>query len=261
MKNFSPPIEVSQVLLSNQKTNIHVVREDLLPGGTKQRAVIPFMKDLIKLGHSEFVYASPFCGFAQIALAFAGQHLQQKVTLFCETVSETDSFHEFSLLAESMGAQIIRCKNLKQAEEKASRYCHNNSAFLVPLGFNHDLFLAHYTQALSEQFSILKQKINFLPKVLWLPIGSGTLARLFRNVLPVDIELKCVDVRVLNPNDQRIMGIQSLKNIQFFRADLAFHEESVDVPPLPSNKYYDAKLWTFINRFAGHNDIWWNVAR
>ncbi len=265
MKNFSPPIEISKVHLATRKASVHIIREDLLPGGTKQRAIIPFLEDLIQQGHDEFVYASPFCGFAQIALAYAGKHLQKKITIFCETMDSGDKvdskFHEFSLLAQSLGASIKPCKDLQQAEQKASEYSRSHGAFQVPLGFNHEGFLNHYSKALLIQFLILKKKIDFTPKVLWVPIGSGTLVRLFRKVLPQEITLNCVDVRVLKPTDDRIKNIQNLENVNFYRADLNFHEESHELPPLPSNKYYDAKLWTFINRFATHNDIWWNVAR
>ena len=51
------------------------------------------------------------------------------------------------------------------------------------------------------------------------------------------------------------------KNVKFYRSDLRFHEPEPDIPPVPSNKYYDAKLWSFIAQHAKHNDIWWNVAR
>ncbi len=229
MNTFSPPIEISQISLRKNST-VHVVREDLLPGGTKQRAIIPFMEDLIRMDHHRFVYASPFCGFAQIALAYAGRHLNKQVTLFCETVKgvdgETRQFHEFSLFAESLGAQLIACDDLAAAEKKALIYTQKNNAFLLPLGFNHKSFLAHYSEALSAQFQILQEKLNFSPEVLWLPIGSGTLARLFREVIPADITLKCVDVRVLQAKDQRICDIQKLANIEFYRSDLSFHEES-----------------------------------
>lgn len=49
---------------------IRVVRDDLLPGGTKQRASAPFIQDMVNIGYSHFVYASPFAGFAQVALAY-----------------------------------------------------------------------------------------------------------------------------------------------------------------------------------------------
>ncbi len=264
MNTFSPPIEISRIQLFNDHA-VHVIREDLLPGGTKQRAIIPFLEDLIRKDHHQFVYASPFCGFAQIALAFAGGHLNKQVTLFCETVKgdagKPDYFHEFSLFAQSLGAHLVACDDLADAEQKAQIYARQNQAFLLPLGFNHEIFLAHYSEALSAQFKVLKQKLDFSPKVLWLPIGSGTLARLFRKVLPTDIILKCVDVRVLPSSDQRIAQIKNLSNVEFYRSDLSFHEESEILPPLPSNKYYDAKIWSFITRLAEHNDIWWNVAR
>ncbi len=265
MTIFSPPIKMSQVQLTDRHSVLHVVREDLLPGGTKQRAIIPFLEDLMAVGHHEFIYASPFCGFAQIALAYAGQHLGKKVTLFCETIKNEEAqhgvFHEFSLLAQSLGATIIPCENLHEAENQSQTYAEKTGSFLLPLGFNHELFLYHYSQALIKQFKILKEKIDFEPKVLWLPIGSGTLAGLFRQILPAEITLKCVDVRVLKPRDARITKIQNLKNIQFFRSGQLFHEKCDELPPFPSNRYYDAKLWPFISRSAHHNDIWWNVAR
>jgi hypothetical protein len=48
---------------------VHVVRDDLLPGGTKQRAVHAYLRDAIAGGATSFVYASPPPGFAQVALA------------------------------------------------------------------------------------------------------------------------------------------------------------------------------------------------
>ncbi|RYZ79617.1 MAG: hypothetical protein EOP06_26860, partial [Proteobacteria bacterium] len=72
-----------------------VVRDDLLIGGTKQRAIIPFITELRQQGYDNFFYASPFCGFAQIALATAVQLLGVECTIYCEK-APTGGMHRFS---------------------------------------------------------------------------------------------------------------------------------------------------------------------
>ena len=47
---------------------IHVVRDDHIPGGTKRRVLEPLVA---KSAGTEFVYASPAYGYAQIALAYS----------------------------------------------------------------------------------------------------------------------------------------------------------------------------------------------
>ncbi|HVK60991.1 MAG TPA: hypothetical protein VM432_05555 [Bdellovibrionales bacterium] len=62
--------EIQIDALNIRGSRLHVVRDDLLKAGTKQRAAIPYLLDLRKDGFEEFVYASPFSGFAQIAHRF-----------------------------------------------------------------------------------------------------------------------------------------------------------------------------------------------
>ncbi|MBC7741809.1 MAG: hypothetical protein H7061_06415 [Bdellovibrionaceae bacterium] len=265
MNTFSPPVQISKLQVKNLSIDIHVVREDLLPGGTKQRAIIPFLQDLQKNNYNEFIYASPFCGFAQVALAYAGKHLGKKITIFCETIKNKegdDAFHEMSLLAQSLGAHLIASANLTEAETLATEHVElNMTAFKIPLGFNHPAFILHYAKALADQYRILCDKLQFTPRALWLPIGSGTLAQLFRKVLSPETLINCVDVGVLPAADQRIASIHHMDNINFYRTDLQFHEECTMTPPLPSNKFYDAKVWQYIEQYGQHNDVWWNVAR
>ena len=67
VRDYSPLPVVSKISLESK--NIFAIRDDLLPGGTKQRAAIPYIHNEIKKGHRHFIYASPFSGFAQVALA------------------------------------------------------------------------------------------------------------------------------------------------------------------------------------------------
>jgi hypothetical protein len=119
----SPDIVIEPLRVKNGI--VRVVRDDLLPGGTKQRAIIPYLEELIARGYDDFVYASPFCGYAQVALASACAELGVKATLYCETDQTpgiTPGFHPFSERARGLGAEILRVESLDEATRNAREY-------------------------------------------------------------------------------------------------------------------------------------------
>lgn len=81
-QQFSPPAVVDR--LSIPQGHIYVVRDDVLDGGTKQRAAVPYIERLAHEGVREFIYASPFAGFAQVALAVACREVGVRATVFAE---------------------------------------------------------------------------------------------------------------------------------------------------------------------------------
>lgn len=56
-----------------------VVRDDLLPGGSKARFLVPWMTEQAA---REFVYAGPAFGAAQVALAIAAKQCGKKARLY-----------------------------------------------------------------------------------------------------------------------------------------------------------------------------------
>src|SRR5687768_9894600 len=76
----SPPIELEALPVARGR--LHVVRDDRLEGGTKQRAAEPFLAELVVDGVREVVYASPFAGFAQVALAASCRRVGLRCTVF-----------------------------------------------------------------------------------------------------------------------------------------------------------------------------------
>ena len=261
--DFNPPLCVD-VLEISAGLKIRVVRDDALPGGTKQRAAVPYLLSQMTKGHSEFVYAGPFCGFAQVALACAGQIVGARVKLFCETVvSEfgTRHFHSLSALAEQQGASIVACDNLEEAEARAFAYCeHRPHCYKVPLGFDDQMFRNFLRDSLSIRLDDLT-KSNRAPFTnLWIPVGSGTLAKVFRTVLQPEIQLSIVDVGVLPPSDYRIRSILEMPNTRYIKIQEEFHRKARIPPPISSNIFYDAKLWQVLLTKAVNGDVWWNVA-
>ena len=135
--NEVPDVVIDTLRVHGQK--IQVARDDLLPGGTKQRACIPLLKSPLLQEYNEFIYASPFCGFAQIALAQACFELNLKCQIFCETAPGLPftARHEFTRIAESFGAKVVIVPTLEAAEEAAQFLSHTTpNALQISLGLN-----------------------------------------------------------------------------------------------------------------------------
>ncbi|WP_165401254.1 pyridoxal-phosphate dependent enzyme [Herbihabitans rhizosphaerae] len=239
---------------------VTVVRDDLLPGGTKQRALAAHLTDIVAGGARSVVYASPAPGFAQVALAYVCRRMEIDCVLFCQQLG--DSYHEFSLLARSYGATIEPCATLALAEKAASAYRDREADCVkLPLGFGDTGFIRCLRATLRREWAHITNDLGYTPERVWLPVGSGTFARAMLDVLPEGISLTCVDVGVLDPADARVHELADLPGVSVRRASEAFLEPCAVTPPVPSNTHYDAKLWPLIQRDAANQDLWWNVAR
>ncbi len=260
----SPPIQVDELTIASKK--IFVVRDDLLPGGTKQRGVLDLVQEYKDLGYKHFVYASPFCGYAQIALSYACELLNVSCKIFCEIDKspncQPNTPHPFTLQAEKHGAVIELTDTLKEAEIKADlAVVRRRDGIKIPLGFSCPSFYRHYQHALKVEWERLVSTVTAHPQRMWLPVGSGTLVRSFSAVLPTEVSICALDVHVLSPIDARIINLTEDKRVTLFSSPQAFHEPSTSCPQFPSNLFYDAKINSFIKAFGRDGDIWWNVAR
>jgi hypothetical protein len=258
MNELSPDIQ--HTYLEGKNGPLVVVRDDLLPGGTKQRACAPYLTQMAQLGHKEFIYASPFSGYAQVALSYVCQKLKLKCTLVCETQSES-RFHPYSLLSQQYGARLIKASDLTSAEARAQELVLNESILKIPLGFDSDDFRFHLKEEIHLKWKKFESTLNTKVKNLWLPLGSGTLAKTFSEILPNHITINCVNVHVLKNKDQRIQKLKKNSRINIYEAPMKFHERANMIPAIPSNEFYDAKLWSFINQYGQAGDVWWNVAK
>lgn len=258
------PMAVVERIKHNAKT-FYVVRDDLLPGGSKQRACVPLLKGLHKKGAQHFLYASPFAGFAQVALAFAAQQINLSCHLFCEE-DKTNSMplqkHAFTLLAEKFGAQITVVSTLNEAEALAENEARKKTSnYKIPLGFNCEEFISEFEIQLREQWAHITKKMGLTPKRVWLPVGSGTLLSVIRRIVPNSTEINCVDVCVLSDQDPRIQAVKNDPRVNYFKTPEKFYQLAEQPPSIPSNIHYDAKLWRHLVEFGQMDDLWWNVAR
>ncbi len=215
---------------------ILVVRDDLVPGGTKTR-VLPVLFD----ERSEYVYASPVYGYAQIALAHAARAHGHRATVFC---AKRHVWHPRTHEAAMAGARIVEVAPgyLAVVQARARTYCRISGAGLLPFGLDDPRVI----QALTD----LAVALPVQPTEVWSVAGSGVLSRALQRAWP-DAEVHAV-----------LVGREAnVGRAIVHRADEAFEEPARGArPPFPSCTNYDAKAWAFVRRRARPGALFWNVA-
>ena len=214
-----------------------VVRDDLLAGGTKTRALLPFMQ-----GHAatEFVYASPAQGYAQVALAHCARMLGRKATVFTAARKVP---HPLSQAAADAGAQVVRVAPgyLSVVQARARAYALAQGACLVPFGGDDPASLAAITEA--------ARSTGLAPMEVWTVAGSGVLSRALQAAWP---EAAFVAV---------VVGRQDCDTGRARRIvhPAPFERPARLRPPFPSAAGYDAKAWEHISAQAVPGALFWNV--
>jgi hypothetical protein len=214
---------------------IYVLRDDLLPGGTKRRVLGQFLH-----GADEYVYASPAYGYAQVALAHTCRELGKRATIF---VAKRGSLHPRTAEAKRAGAKIVQIPYgyLSNVQAKARAYADIAGATLLPFGLD----FAEFRDALAG----LAAALPIQPAEVWTVAGSGTLSRALQQAWP---QAAFHAVRVgAEPN----VGRATLHV-----AGEKFEEDARLRPPFPSCSNYDAKAWQFVSRYASAGALFWNVA-
>lgn len=212
-----------------------VVRDDLLPGGTKRRALHVLLDD-----HQEYCYASPVQGAAQLALAYVCRDAGKHATIFC---AQRKTFHPFTQTAIYTGATVIEVPMgfLSNVTAKAKDYCASSGAKLLPFGLDHPDVVA----AMAD----VARRLPVTPTEVWSITSSGVLSRGLQLAWP---DATFYGVRVgAEPNAGRAT---------VFQAPEAFDRPAKILPPFPSNVYYDAKCWAIMKRHATPGALFWNVA-
>lgn len=212
-----------------------VVRDDIIPGGTKRRAIHRLFDD-----HEEYVYASPVYGYAQLALAYAAADYNKRATVFC---AKHKQWHPLTRQAYDLGAKIIEVEPgyLTVVKARAREYSFMNGAVLLPFGLD--------TPAFIEALADVARAMPVVPTEVWSIVGSGVLIRALQLAWP---KARFFGVRVgVTPNAGKA---------EVFMAPEVYHKDAWFPPPFPSCSNYDAKLWNFVKHHATPGALVWNVA-
>jgi len=262
---MNPTIVIKQYKakkLDGIEITVNVVREDLLVGGSKQRAIIKFIEFYSE--YDEFVYAGPSSGFAQVALTISCLKLTKRVHLFIQTPTIDP---KLTLLCEKMGAKVelFLDGKLSIIEELAKEYVdkssnEKNKIMLIPFGLDCEVFNNFFSEQLK-----LAIPSEIQPQRVWLTVGSGTLLRVLLKLWP---NTKFMPVRVGKNlwqdqyTENEWIRIGGQERIEKLAAPQKFFESLDDylMPPYPSVRTYDAKLWQQVIKYAEEGDFIWNVA-
>ena len=214
---------------------ITVVRDDLLPGGTKRRVAASLLQ-----GGEEFVYASPAYGYAQVALAYACRDAGKQATIF---TAKRHTLHPRTQEAKHAGAKIVLVPigYLSNVTAKARAYAVAVGAVLLPFGFD--------TPKIVQELSAVAASLPVKPREVWTVAGSGTLSRALQQAWP-EASFFAVQVGKL-PQVGKAQIIQALEPFEY---------DAQVKPPFPSCSNYDAKAWRFIKQHASPGALFWNVA-
>lgn len=218
-----------------ERDGLLVVRDDLVPGGTKAR-VLPVLLD----AHREYVYASPVYGYAQIALAHVARAHGKRATVFC---AQRRVRHPRTAEAELAGARIIEVPHgyMSVVRARAREYCNVSGAKLLPFGLD--------TEQVIEALADVARSLPVQPAEVWSVAGSGTLTRALQRAWP---GARFFAVRV--------GAVPNAGAAQVLQARERFEDPARHAPPFPSCANYDAKAWPFLCAQAAPGALFWNVA-
>lgn len=213
-----------------------VVRDDLLPGGTKCRAL-----EAIMLPGREYVYAGPAQGFAQVALAETARRIGARATVF---VAKRKDPHPLTRKARDAGAKVYLVPHgyLSNVQSKAKRYAADMGAELLPFGINRPDCL----QAIADAARAIMPS----PEEVWSVAGSGVLTRALQGAWP-DAAFHAV-----------VVGKQDIDTgaARRWNYPLAFEKNARVRTPFPSVANYDAKGWEVMLKHGAAGALFWNVA-
>jgi hypothetical protein len=245
------------VIITEHNVNygvVNVVRDDMLEGSTKQRALYEWIlsnKDI-----KEFVYAGPDNGHGQLSISLICHALGKKITLFLQ--SSTGKNSELVERSIKYGARVhLYTDRLRTVVEEAQKYVDRTPGSLfIPLGVD----TAEYQRLMVRAIRTAFPK-DIIVKRMWVTVGSANLLKALSVVFP---DTKFIIVRVGKkvyldkyPDlESRIVSTYDATTKYKFSHNV----KETEAPPYPSSRTYDAKMWSYIVNDAKNGDFVWNAA-
>lgn len=225
-----------------------VVRDDLLPGGTKQRGI----GVVATYPQNELIYAGPWNGYAQVALSIAGKIYNKTITLFM-----TRDDYITNTRAKMFGGhfKVIPGATLKELRSAAEQYARGqDDRRLMEFGFDSPEFRGELERQIIAALAGVEQVDRDFAQTIWLVAGSGTLLSVLYKVFP-RANFAVVQVGKTIWPDQT-----DPSRTKIYTAPESFYNEAAAPPPFPSAARYDAKVWQFVEQHGQSGDMVWNVA-
>lgn len=217
---------------------VHVVRDDLYPGGTKARYIAKLYETA-----DEIVYASPAEGGTQTALAVCAQQAGKRATLF---IAKRAVPHPRAIMAKALGAKVFQVAPgyLNVVQARAASYAKEAGATLAPFGMD----MPEAIQVIADA----ARSIGADPDEVWCASGSGVLMR--------GLALAWPNARRHSVQVGRSLSESDVAGATVHVYNAPFAKAASTSPPFPSDPHYDAKAWEVcsVKRGAGRV-LFWNV--
>lgn len=224
--------------------NVSVVRDDLIPGGTKARFIDALFTDI-----DEMVYASPTQGGAQTALAYAARRLNKRLTL---VVAKSNNWHPRVQLSKRLGANIIEVPMgfLSNVQSAARKYAQEKKLYSRDRVYNLEFGMG--TEDFIDKIAEAAGQIP-RPVQLWCAAGSGTLARGLARAWPD------VPRFVVQCGHKLATWETGGGTVIVFPRPYSYQEKRQ--PPFPSDPTYERKAYfTMLEHIGDAEATFWNTA-
>jgi len=242
-------------LVIEEHEGFHVVRDDLLEGGSKRRFVDRLLREEIAEGANEFVYGGcPANGYAQLSIPLQAREYGCRTTLFMAKRS-MNNLHEYQKRALKYGADIhwVPAGMLQVTKKRALDYYNEDPVHrrLLQLGLDDQ----RVREDIRDLAKNIEQDYDINISEVWSVGSSGTLTRGLQMAFPDK------DVHVVSVGHS--MKQNEVGRAILHRSDLKFTDEvkEEDKPPFPSVPTYDAKAWKIMREQAKPGSLFWNVGK
>jgi len=226
-------------------SDIIVLRDDLLPGGTKSI----LLDSLLPQHYEEYVYATPVYGGFQIALALYCKQKQKKAVIFC---AKRKDRHKNTVKIIEAGATVHETPvgYLSVVEKKAREYEKQHlMAYKIPFGAG----IPDSIVMIEKRMRLISKQIGYEPDVIFCAVGSGTL----------------VQGILQGTENAKVCGVVVGKDFTFshprltlYHHHLPFERAATTPCPFPSTANYDQKAWEYCLRYSSpkiDGVFFWNV--
>lgn len=260
---YNPPLVITDHTTQTLKTqkpakniNYKVFRDDMLIGGTKQRALIPFIQ---KTKKEKYVYAGPAQGYAQIALAYTCNILHKTAVLFLPKPinNKRTALTSYAMSFGSVELHEIPA-DLKTLQKNADEYSSKNAdSYQLAFGGDEPIYVDELYKSIKSALkqTIKNEKIVVNPGRLWIVAGSATILKVLYKIFPTT-HFCVVQVGKKVWPDQIDESRTTL-----YISEESFTEIAKIQPDYPTVATYDAKLFTFFLKYGEDGDYIWNVGK
>ena len=214
-----------------------IVREDLIAGGTKYRALIEWLPTL---NSNHFSYTGSVFGYGAYALALACAELCYKCPIYISKSKYKPLwFDHINQIANITWSDPSPLSSLKEQALKE-----HPSATFLEAGFPEKGF----------QDSLVKVFKQYKPetKRVWCSVVSGSMTNAMAIAWPY-IEILAV---CCAKNHGKLPD-----NVTTYYAPEKYHQGAKVLPPYPAAIHTEAKVWQFVKKHGQDGDAIWNLAK